>query len=511
MVAAARKEREAAERRTDQLRAQLNDTELLLASHQEQLAELKAVMERMNSDREDLEAVTNGSTGPSTPALPTHGDLGRALESLHISSSNFGMDGISPAPPSSFAHLFSPVLRTDLQSYEDFRSLLQIPRKSAPGSRVNSGSYNGATASTLNNLPHRDGVSHPTHLPSNGSTTSLSTPASFNPSLSTTANVPASTMSNVALPGIPLKETRFYKRALTEDIEPTLRLDTAPGLSWLVRRNIIPTMCEGSLVVEPMPASNKTNIFPCALCGENRKGEEFARTHRFRTSENENSQRYPLCSYCLNRVRSTCDYLGFLRMIKDGHWRTDGAEAEKSAWEESVRLRERMFWSRIGGGVVPAIIARESPRVSIEETKPRTPFSAPPILRGSSTVEKMARLKENKGPLDQEVTLASRERVVQSPQEDNDESKDDWEIARHDNAPSPRHENDPPSRQLHTSLRESLQPRPRSRAASYERERAVTRSRDSASQRASTPSRSTTPRSTTEQGLQITIPGAFKF
>ena len=41
-------------------------------------------------------------------------------------------------------------------------------------------------------------------------------------------------------------------------------------------------------------------------------------------------------------------------MLKDGHWRTDDEESERAAWEESVRLREQMFWSRIGGGVIPA-------------------------------------------------------------------------------------------------------------------------------------------------------------
>ncbi len=45
MVASARQdartEREVIERRNEQLQAKLNDAELLLASHQEQLAELK--------------------------------------------------------------------------------------------------------------------------------------------------------------------------------------------------------------------------------------------------------------------------------------------------------------------------------------------------------------------------------------------------------------------------------------------------------------------------------------
>jgi len=37
----------------------------------------------------------------------------------------------------------------------------------------------------------------------------------------------------------------------------------------------------------------------------------------------------------------------------------------KAAWEESVRLREKMFWARVGGGVVPAYgraVGAEMPR-----------------------------------------------------------------------------------------------------------------------------------------------------
>jgi hypothetical protein len=50
-------------------------------------------------------------------------------------------------------------------------------------------------------------------------------------------------------------------------------------------------------------------------------------------------------------------------MVAAGHWRAETEEEKKSAWEESVRLRERMFWSRLGGGVVPSFIPmRESPR-----------------------------------------------------------------------------------------------------------------------------------------------------
>ncbi|KAL8820973.1 MAG: hypothetical protein Q9223_000927 [Gallowayella weberi] len=364
MVAAARKEREVADRRSDQLRAQLNDTELLLASHQEQLAELKAVIHQMSIDREDANINAASSTAPSTPAMHIH----ETFDGFYTSPTSSGTSDIVPAPPTSFTHLMHPVLRTDLQAYDDFHTLLSMSQKSSPSSRVSSGSFGTLNVNSLSHLAGREQQHITGRLASTASTSSLSTaPTSSSPL------APSSTSSSVSsrdLPvnGMALKETRFYKRALTEDIEPTLRLDTAPGLSWLARRTVVNSMCEGSLVVEPMPVAIKHNVFACSLCGENRQDEDHARSHRFRTSENEHAQRYPLCSYCLARVRSSCDFLGFLRMLKDGHWRAFDDEAEIQAWEECVRLRERMFWARIGGGVVPAVLhVRTSTRHSVEQ------------------------------------------------------------------------------------------------------------------------------------------------
>ncbi|MCJ1358817.1 MAG: rab guanine nucleotide exchange factor S2 [Icmadophila ericetorum] len=484
MVAAARKEREAAERRNEQLRTQLKDMELLLASHQEQLAELKAVMQQMSAERDDHDTNTNASTAPSTPALASQGEISKVFDALHVSPLTAGVDDVVPAPPTSFSHLLSPVLRTDLQSYEDFRSLLAIPRKSQPSSRVNSGSYSGANALGLS-----------TASPSNGSTASLSTNGTLNGSFNSSSGTPTSAGSSTTSPVMLLKETRFYKRALTEDIEPTLRLDAAPGISWLARRAVINSMSEGGLVVEPMPVSNKLQVFSCSLCGENRRGEEYARTHRFRTSENDNAQRYPLCNYCLNRVRASCDYLGFLRMVKDGHWRTDGPEAEKTAWEESVRLRERMFWARIGGGVVPAFLhIRESPRVSEDAAKLVMPFSAPPILnRGSGSTHAGGSSKENDDQFPSAEKLdpndKPRERV----------SEESWEKARKaaifdDTPPSPRTTFDLPSKQLQASLRESLRSKPRPNLKAQPLDEDGT---------------AMSPPETSESGLSITIPGSF--
>ncbi|KAI4278772.1 MAG: hypothetical protein L6R38_005170 [Xanthoria sp. 2 TBL-2021] len=375
MVAAARKDREAADRRSDQLRAQLNDTELLLTSHQEQLAELKAVMHQMSVDREEAHINAASSTAPSTPAMQMQDTFHQAFEGPYTSPTSNGIIDIAPAPPTSFTHLLHPVLRTDLQAYDDFHTLLSISRKSSPSSRVSSGSLGTLNVTALSHLAGREQQHIAGRLPSTGSTSSLSTSATYPSSPA----APSSTNSSVSsrdpyVNGMALKETRFYKRVLTEDIEPTLRLDTAPGLSWLARRTVVNSMSEGSLVVEPMPPAIKYNVFACSLCGETRQDEEHARSHRFRTSENDNAQRYPLCSYCLTRVRASCDFLGFLRMLKDGHWRALDEEAEIQAWEECVRLRERMFWARIGGGVVPTHLhIRDSPRHSVEQdhTTPR--------------------------------------------------------------------------------------------------------------------------------------------
>lgn len=366
----ARKEKEPLERRNEQLQAQLNDAELLLASHQEQLAELKMAMHDTSKYRGDLEVDTNASSAPSTPAMDNQDHMNRLFDALNLSPTTPGGDEVSPAPPTTFTHLLHPVLRTDLAAFEDFRSLLEISRKSQPSSRVTSGTFNGLGIGNLVSGP-------PDRMPSTGSTSSLSTSTSnLHQASPSTPNLPISTNSSfssrdVPIAGTPLKETAFYKRALTEDLEPTLRLDTAPGLSWLARRTVISSMCEGKLIIEPTPSTARLYYPPCTLCGEQGRDEKHARTHRFRTSESETAQRYPLCKYCLDRMRASCDFLGFLRMIKDGYWRTVGAQAEAIAWEESVRLRERMFWSRIGGGVIPSFLRarEETPRSSVEEEK----------------------------------------------------------------------------------------------------------------------------------------------
>jgi hypothetical protein len=362
MVSAAKKDREAVERKNELLRAQIKDTEMLLASHQEQLAELKSVMQQMNSDRDELDARTNPSTAPTSPCTTTNqpDNINRLLEAVRMSPATSGSGDISPAPSTSYSHLIKSVCRTDIQAFDEFHQLFQQARASKPHSRAGSGSYAGlnvmnlTTFSTQNlqpagQQPHTNGakISSPNGVPSS----------------------PRDPSSAAAL----LKESRFYKRILAEDIEPTLRLDTAPGISWLTRRSVLSSICEGGLMIEPMPPASRKFISPCSLCGERRQGRENPRNHRFRTSDNESAQRHPLCTLCLEKLRATCDFVGYLRLIVDGHLRNADDDDEREAWEETIRLRERLFWARLGGGVVPAFMQRKDDASTSANESPRLP------------------------------------------------------------------------------------------------------------------------------------------
>lgn len=348
----AQQQQEAIQRKNDQLKSQLKDSEGLLKSQQEQLSELKNVMESMVMDRDDQTNVT----APSSPGIGKF-DTGFEERSPIDESAMTSpvVDTYSPAPPTSFQHLVQPVLRHDVSAYQDFIALARHTHRA--GSRISSGSMGGLASLSLG----LGGSTSSNHLPSTSSTQSLTnnTSASAPQSPNNTSAVSSTHTTPNTVPTPLLKETKFYKRALVEDIEPTLRLDTAPGLSWLARRSVLAAITDGNLVIDPLPATTTNypaadpHYFPCSLCGDSRKDAPNLRKHYFRTNEADSAQRYALCGYCLVRVRSTCGFVGFLRMVKDGHWRADDPNHERAAWEESVRLREQMFWSRIGGGVVP--------------------------------------------------------------------------------------------------------------------------------------------------------------
>ncbi|KAL7787938.1 hypothetical protein V8C37DRAFT_404599 [Trichoderma ceciliae] len=433
------------QKKNDQLKAQLADSESLLKSQQEQLSELKHVLETMVMERDDQ----SNNTTPSTPGFESKDeDQSVAEKPTPSPSGHHAETQFTPAPPTSYTHLIQPVLRTDLAGYDDFIALAHLSHQRS-GSRVSAGSIGGFMG--------LGGSTSSAHL-SNASTPSLSTFSNLNPSsngsapqspnasVSASASASSSAISAASTPStIPhLKETRFFKRTLTEDIEPTLRLDAAPGLSWLARRAILSAMADGSLVVEPIPVPSTTpsflpvpkpQFYPCAMCGESRKEPEYLRNYRFRASEADSAQRYPLCGYCTVRVRSTCQFLGFLRMIKDGYWRADDEENEKAAWEESVRLREQMFWARLGGGVIPVSHAETHAyaahsRQPSQEQSIDAPIDVTPEIDAST---------ENDASTDKEegVSVVDISFDTAPPSEVDDDDSSEFELGRRESTDEP--------------------------------------------------------------------------
>jgi hypothetical protein len=430
MVADAKRETRAIERRNEQLTQQLHERDVLLENLQEQLAGLKEVLQEMTDEGDDnnnnniinssLDSATEGINYIEEKEATEDGDLdpvenGTAAVVPELHSDDVLLNNYS---------FVRPIVRHDLQNYREFLLMIpevvESPRTSLvvdtsilkPVTTTSSGG--SITSNHISALTARFSSNHNT---ANGSN-----------------NGNSGSSGNSSSSG--LKDFKFFKRSLADDIEPTLRLDTAPGLSWLSRRNIMSSIIDGSIIIEPIAAANEgyklkvsdvainsgssnnpktesddvyvasyngLNVKPqlignttmqttlpvatrskCSLCGENRdKSLLYARLHNLRTGKENNhnsissltdseellsstattasgsgattptstspattvSNGHPLCFHCLQRVRTVCDYISFIRGLRLGLWKG----SKLKAWEECIQLRERMFWARNGG------------------------------------------------------------------------------------------------------------------------------------------------------------------
>lgn len=356
MVATANRDRDATEKKNQQLRDQIKDGEAVIASQIEQLAELKELMQQIGPSSDYRREVDSPrvSLAPSSPGVAREdNNIARLLEAMHLSPVDPEHGDMVPSPSTQLTHLIKLICRTDIPAYEDFKNLVQSShfRSHNPShapSRAGSGSYGGLNMMGLGSLSNN----------SNPSLTQTSQPATSK--LANSPNLPGSFSPNPDNKGpTPLKDTRFYKRILAEDIEPTLRLDLSPTLSWLNRRSILSALGDSTLIVEPIPeASIKLygRYVPCALCGESRKEGENPRTHAMRVREGEGATKWSICTLCLEKVRGVGDLVAYVRMVREGVVKVGDRKDEEDAWEELVRLRERLFWARMAGGVVPAFL-----------------------------------------------------------------------------------------------------------------------------------------------------------
>lgn len=179
-----------------------------------------------------------------------------------------------------------------------------------------------------------------------------------------------------------LKDTssssKLLRRLINDEIQPILRLDNASGLGWIVRRSLMTLMMEGLVVVEPLSGLNENfqygspslkntgfkqiNLsnakdshlfnFPsdsppiavhdkCSFCSEARDDVlEHARMYVLKTqtrAEDDSlitTNNFPLCRYCLLKVRQTCEIFAFLRSLKLGAWNLEKVSLTSVAKEE---------------------------------------------------------------------------------------------------------------------------------------------------------------------------------
>ena len=306
LVATARMDRERAEKRIEQLLSQINDKDALLETQQSQLVELKELMQKIEDEAQ-------GNDPPSLHPTPKMRNV-----------SGFSTNEIYET---------ERVYRIHVPGFQEFSSFIRMAQPSLPVSDP---------ASPSLALNPRSGDIWGPALNAQGSSPSFS-PNQTSPSV---GSFPGMASNPSSFSHTPLKEWRFVKRCISEDIDPTLRLDLAPGLSWLNRRSIFQALMDFQLLVEPLSQSSSLLYTSCTLCGDNNPGQK--RDHYFSTANSSSSQIYPVCTFCLERLRSVCDLIAFLRTIRDGLWKVGGIEGVEKAWDECVRLRERCFWARIG-------------------------------------------------------------------------------------------------------------------------------------------------------------------
>ncbi|KTW30352.1 hypothetical protein T552_00825 [Pneumocystis carinii B80] len=326
MVSSAHRDRDRLEKYNEHLQAKLKDTEGLLHYHEKQLAELKDAMQHMSNEE--------GASVPSTPkksenriSIGKNNELIREIEEEEKQESSICSTGL--------------FIRRDIPVFQEFMNFLQGLRSWKNQTSDTQGVNMTLTSGTL--LNSVSSLDFPMYHGLNGSSNTLQTLTTSSSSSSSFFQLNNLGSSNS------FKDSKFIKRCIYEDIEPTLRLDNSPTLSWLARRTVLSSILDGHLVIEPV--SSKSFDLPslCSLCGNNCYDEKDARIHQFRTSESQNHLKsYPLCSYCLRRLRSVCNFTGFLRQLRDGLWKIDDEDIEIKAWEEVIRHREAMFWLRIG-------------------------------------------------------------------------------------------------------------------------------------------------------------------
>lgn len=286
MVAVERRSKLTAEEKSASLEARLRDAEFALSQQAKQMNEIGNMLDQVEKERDDLktivatiqsEPVDGKLKAPRLDEIAKDSDgkptaIAKATlpggEPLRVNLSSVSWAGLQSGPPSPSLfgpsqpfniHHPLPSLTLDILPFIEFRLFVRHLVR--------------LRASTLA-TPHETGypIGHAGvpggHIgmisPSIGQ---QARPGMPNPSRHSSFS--GTSYQNVLLmplvnPTVHLAQP-FLKRCQEEDMDQTLRLDLAPGLNWLTRRNIVSAILEGHLAIEPLFGSLPQPT--CALCG----------------------------------------------------------------------------------------------------------------------------------------------------------------------------------------------------------------------------------------------------
>lgn len=147
-----------------------------------------------------------------------------------------------------------------------------------------------------------------------------------------------------------LAATKFVKRAIAEDVNPTLPLEHA---SWFASRQLKQAVLDNQIVLltlrvaSPVPAT-------CHACHTPTPQSDVAYFfHLDHVASDEPAERLPLCKVCHTRLRTCCAFWHFVRLLQRGCFSPDTARVPGSGFAQKVfaeylELKVKMCLARSG-------------------------------------------------------------------------------------------------------------------------------------------------------------------
>ena len=145
-------------------------------------------------------------------------------------------------------------------------------------------------------------------------------------------------MSNAQIDELVERDARFIKSS-QEKLEKKQQQASTPTTSLFNK-----TMLERITTALTTPTAESTDQSGCSTCGIDQ-----VYRYRFKISDVQQDLWYPICLDCRSRLLSVIDFYQFIRNLRQGLFTQ---RSSKDLYFESLSLKRKMFYTRIGAGSV---------------------------------------------------------------------------------------------------------------------------------------------------------------